>query len=343
MATTKIPGRQLKPESVTSNEIKDNSLTSADFTPASSATLKGNTFNGPDQLVVLDAHGKLPAIDGSQLTGIEVGGSGTVTGTGTLGKISKWSSSTAIADSIIFEDSGKIGIGTITPDSALHVVGSLKIVDGNEEAGKVLTSDADGIGSWQPPSGGGPWTTSGSNIYNSNSGNVGIGTNAPGKTLHVAGNTYITGNLGIGTLNPSNPLEINGIVRVTNGSFKAYNSIGYHAIYDSLGIGPDTARAFYIRTNNLARLYVDSSGNVGIGTSAPDTKLHVLGSVKMIDGNQAAGKVMTSDANGVGIWTKVRAPGLPTYANNAAALGGALSVGDLYRNGADPDQVCVVH
>ena len=34
---------------------------------------------------------------------------------------------------------------------------------------------------------------------------------------------------------------------------------------------------------------------------------------------------------------------LVTYANNAAAIAGGLVVGDLYRNGADPDLVCIVH
>ena len=35
-------------------------------------TTQGNTFNGADQLVKLDSEGKLPAIDGSQLTGINI-------------------------------------------------------------------------------------------------------------------------------------------------------------------------------------------------------------------------------------------------------------------------------
>ena len=34
---------------------------------------------------------------------------------------------------------------------------------------------------------------------------------------------------------------------------------------------------------------------------------------------------------------------LPVYANNAAAITGGLAVGSLYRNGSDPDLVCVVH
>lgn len=35
--------------------------------------------------------------------------------------------------------------------------------------------------------------------------------------------------------------------------------------------------------------------------------------------------------------------GLPVYANNAAAIAGGLVAGSLYRTGADPDPVCVVH
>jgi len=53
---------------------------------------------------------------------------------------------------------GKVGIGTATPDTTLHIIGSLKMVDGNQATGKVLTSDVNGLASWQtlPPSGGSP-------------------------------------------------------------------------------------------------------------------------------------------------------------------------------------------
>ena len=34
---------------------------------------------------------------------------------------------------------------------------------------------------------------------------------------------------------------------------------------------------------------------------------------------------------------------VPTYANNAAAITGGLSAGDMYRTGADPDPLCIVH
>ncbi|KPA14471.1 cell surface protein, partial [Candidatus Magnetomorum sp. HK-1] len=43
----------------------------------------------------------------------------------------------------------RFGIGTNSPDEALEVVGSVKIVDGNQGEGKVLVSDANGKASWQ--------------------------------------------------------------------------------------------------------------------------------------------------------------------------------------------------
>lgn len=46
----------------------------------------------------------------------------------------------------------KIGLGTSNPTVRLDVVGSVKIVDGTEGAGKVLTSDADGKASWEDAS-----------------------------------------------------------------------------------------------------------------------------------------------------------------------------------------------
>jgi len=50
-----------------------------------------------------------------------------------------------------------------------------------------------------------------------------------------------------------------------------------------------------------------TGGNVGIGTTSPADKLHIVGNIRMVDGNQATGKVLTSDANGVGTWQPVTA------------------------------------
>ncbi|MCP4088993.1 MAG: hypothetical protein GY746_04285, partial [Gammaproteobacteria bacterium] len=54
-------------------------------------------------------------------------------------------------------------------------------------------------------------------------------------------------------------------------------------------------------TTTASDIYYNT-GNVGVGISAPDAKFHVVGSIQMADGNQAAGRLLTSDANGVMTW-----------------------------------------
>lgn len=44
---------------------------------------------------------------------------------------------------------GRVGIGTATPAAKLDVAGTMKLADGTQGAGKVLSSDAAGNASWQ--------------------------------------------------------------------------------------------------------------------------------------------------------------------------------------------------
>jgi hypothetical protein len=46
-------------------------------------------------------------------------------------------------------ESQGVGIGTESPQASLDIQGSLRLADGSEMAGRVLTSDGDGIASWQ--------------------------------------------------------------------------------------------------------------------------------------------------------------------------------------------------
>ena len=59
---------------------------------------------------------------------------------------------------VTVDQAGAVGIGTTTPGAKLEVVGQVKITGGTPGAGKVLTSDAAGLASWQLPSGSGDIT-----------------------------------------------------------------------------------------------------------------------------------------------------------------------------------------
>lgn len=70
--------------------------------------------------------------------------------------------------------------------------GTLKVLDGTQGDGKVLTSDADGLASWQTPASiTNLWATDGTNVYRS-SGNVGIGTTTPTSPLEIKSNALNT-------------------------------------------------------------------------------------------------------------------------------------------------------
>jgi hypothetical protein len=61
-------------------------------------------------------------------------------------------------------------------------------------------------------------------------------------------------------------------------------------------------------SSNNEMMTVLNNGNVGIGNTAPTTKLDInngtnAGAIKIVDGTQGAGRVLTSDANGVGSWS----------------------------------------
>lgn len=72
-------------------------------------------------------------------------------------------------------------------------------------------------------------------------------------------------------------------------------------------IGTTDANAVVFRTNNVERMRIDATGKIGIGTTSPQTSLHIQTATantgfRLADGSQGANKVLTSDANGNATW-----------------------------------------
>ncbi|WP_434979613.1 hypothetical protein [Daejeonia sp. YH14] len=63
--------------------------------------------------------------------------------------------------------------------------------------------------------------------------------------------------------------------------------------------------------NASTKMILTNTGNVGINTLTPTTKLHIdngstNGAIRIVDGTQGVNKVLTSDANGVGTWVSLQ-------------------------------------
>jgi len=120
-------------------------------------------------------------------------------------------------------------------------------------------------------------------------GNIGIGTTNPSVFFQVGSNTFAittSGNIGIGTTNPTDKLHISNVGLSTNlllentGSGGRKYSVGTTNNSNSLGGGNFV---IYDIDATAARFIIDSSGNIGIGTTTPTVKLEVNGAIKSLN------------------------------------------------------------
>lgn len=128
-------------------------------------------------------------------------------------------------------------------------------------------------------SAGGQWTTSGTNIYSNNSGNVGIGTTAPVAKLSVYdwahfGDATDSSKYGfVQIARPSAPGDNKFHISFIRSGARV-SGIGYVNNSDTIG---------WVNNNDVAQtgygMYLTNTGNVGIGTTAPGTKLDVRGGI----------------------------------------------------------------
>jgi hypothetical protein len=138
------------------------------------------------------------------------------------------------------------------------------------------------------------WISNGSDIYFSE-GYVGIGTTTPSTKLDIAGGNWDLTN-GEGDFRIGNDLYRlkAGIALDGGGAGDAgIMQYGQPGGYNLLSLGAQGHKLIFLN---------GSSQKVGIGTDNPVATLDVQGTLRVADGTQGTGKVLTSDANGLASW-----------------------------------------
>jgi len=133
------------------------------------------------------------------------------------------------------------------------------------------------------------------------------------KDLHLSGTAYVGTSVGIGTTSPSSySANANNLVvyEAGNGGITIANGTSNEgALYFADGTsGADVARGvvYYshatnhmgFSTDSTERMRIDSSGNVGIGTSNPERKVHIFnGESSALASNANSALVIEDDSN----------------------------------------------
>ena len=186
-----------------------------------------------------------------------------------------------------------------TTNVAVHVEGPLKVVDGTQGDGKVLTSDANGLATWEVAPGAG----SGAALTGSTDNTICTVTGAD-AIQGEASLTFDGTSLGIGTAAPTRQLS------VVTGATKLSNTNGvlftkeYGSGSGAVLLGSDFNVGYIQGTNGNGDTANDLSlqtegGLVGISTTDPQTNLHIYeaeGSVGDKDATITLGGYLTQGA-----------------------------------------------
>lgn len=176
---------------------------------------------------------------------------------------------------MFLESSGRFGIGTTNPWAGLHLKGNeypnsfmflqsetggdagFRLYEGDEVKWHIFNKSA----------------TDAFYIYNSD------------NTHTVFCADQSTGNVGIGSITPNAKLHVNDRIRV--GEDPSYGTVYGELYHEGAGTGfKINAHAgggswadMYFQTNGTTKMFIESAGNVGIGTTIPSSKLDVRGNI----------------------------------------------------------------
>ena len=179
---------------------------------------------------------------------------------------------------LFWDDSNnRLGIGTTSPSYAVEVAGDLRLAGGGDLRLGSATGTTGTAGDSSIFSDANDMYFNTGNVtrmYIANGGNVGIGNTGPTYRLDVS-SADTTANLGYAMRIRANATAGGGTFQFTNSG--ASSQWGYLAATStSVTLDCSSAGSTIFRTNGSERMRIDSSGNVGIGTSSPSSKLDVV-------------------------------------------------------------------
>ena len=234
-------------------------------------------------------------------------------------------------------DGGNVGIGTTSPNAnaKLHLYNSASATD----VALRLTSNANsktliGFGDTVDQTAGAIKYDNATSemsfeVLNSteamridSDGNVGIGTTSPGYKLDVNGSV----NTAFGATNGYR-INTNRVLSQVSGGFEI-GVLDYKTTYPNISFNNDNT--FRVQQNGSTRIIVNSSGNVGIGTTSPSQKLHVKGNI-LVEDNDSTDIVAQIGNSGDDGWVNLYANGTSTafIGSNAVSYlnGGNVGIG----------------
>ncbi|MTI39096.1 beta strand repeat-containing protein [Fulvivirga lutimaris] len=290
------------------------------LTPSNDAQLLGT--NGTGDLTFID-QSNFNTIDQTGQTGVLVGNGSGITGVAATNNALFRGNGTTLVQSTILDDGSSVGIGALNNTYLLNVNGESNFNDvvyfaGDPgTVGDILVSDA-GTGApiWTDPSGLGFATDlqtayNGGETFNMDGADLVIN-NTDGSAPYFS-ILQTDGKVGIGTATPGYEVDVRGPSANFGGTLRLANADVSHEMQIFPGHSADPNPFILVKAGDPLRfatdasgftetMRIDASGNLGIGVASPAAKLDILGDIKITDGTQAAGRVLTSDANGFATW-----------------------------------------
>jgi hypothetical protein len=187
-------------------------------------------------------------------------------------------------EALRIQSNGKIGIGTTSPDAKLSVDGVASFGDGSAAAPSIANFGNLNTGMWFPAADTIAFSEGGTEAMRINSsGQVGIGSTNPNRTLVLDATS-------------GSNFELK---RSPNSGGLYFETDGTDGVMRSVGA---TGSLIFQTNGTNERMRINSSGNVGIGTTAPDAKLSVNGVASFGDGTALLPSIANFGDLNTGMW-----------------------------------------